>query len=228
MKPDLANYDAVIFDLFHTLVSLEGSYSPGEGVWDYLGISEQEWRGALFSDTDDRLRGRIVDPNDVVRDIVCKLVPDISDDRTKQASRIRAEQFHRALSNVQTHVVEAVGAIRSRGKRLGLISNADRIEISSWAESAIADCFDSAVFSCVVGFIKPERQIYSTACESLGVPAHRCLFVGDGGNDELAGARRAGMDAAITLEFIQDPDSDAMMHRRAQADFEIARISDLL
>ena len=228
IKPDLVKYDAVVFDLFHTLIGLDSIYTPGSNAWDYLGISEKDWREALFSDVEGRLRGRITDPNEVLRDIVCKLLPDVHRDETEHASRIRTGQFEAALANFRPHVLETVAAIRSQGKRLGLVSNADAIEIASWPRSLLAACFDSAVFSCAVGYIKPEREIYLSVLADLGVPAGRCLFVGDGGNDELAGARRAGMDAAITLEFIQEPDSEVIKDRRAQANFEITRISELL
>jgi putative hydrolase of the HAD superfamily len=46
-----------------------------------------------------------------------------------------------------------------------------------------------------VGFSKPDPRIYALASEELGVAASDCLFVGDGANDELAGAERAGMTA---------------------------------
>lgn len=228
IKPDLENYDAVIFDLFHTLIGLDSIYASGSNAWDYLGISENDWRSALFSNVEDRLRGRITDPNEVVRDIVCKLQPDISQEITGHASKIRTGQFEAALTDVQPHVLETVAAIRSEGKLLGLISNADATEIASWPRSQLAASFDSAVFSCAVGYIKPETEIYLSVLADLGVPASRCLFVGDGGNDELAGARQTGMDAAITLEFIREPDSEETKRRRAQANFEISHITELL
>ena len=46
-----------------------------------------------------------------------------------------------------------------------------------------------------VGLSKPDPQIYELACERLDVEAADCLFVGDGANDELPGAERAGMTA---------------------------------
>ena len=202
--------------------------AAGNNVWDFLGVDESDWSRALFSDAGDRLRGRITDPGDVVRDVVCKLIPDITPDRTAQAAGIRLRQFEAALSNVHRHVLDTVAAIRSQGKRTGLVSNADAIEIAGWSGSKLAACFDSAVFSCAVGHVKPEAEIYRVALDELGVPADRCLFVGDGGNDELSGARNVGMDAAITLEFIREPDSAAVDHRRAQANFSIESITDLL
>ena len=46
---------------------------------------------------------------------------------------------------------------------------------------------------------KPDPRIYRIACERLGVEPGECLFVGDGANDELPGAERAGM-TAVQLE----------------------------
>jgi putative hydrolase of the HAD superfamily len=64
-----------------------------------------------------------------------------------------------------------------------------------WEQTPFAGLFDSAVFSCSVGFSKPDPRIYALAAEELGVEPGACLFVGDGANDELPGAERAGMTA---------------------------------
>ena len=54
------------------------------------------------------------------------------------------------------------------------------------------------------------------------------MFVGDGGDNELAGARDVGIDAAITLEFIGDRTSEHVINRRTQATYEIDSVSDLV
>ena len=46
------------------------------------------------------------------------------------------------------------------------------------------------------GIEKPAPAIYALSVEQLGVAPERCLFLGDGGNRELTGARKAGMVAA--------------------------------
>jgi putative hydrolase of the HAD superfamily len=55
------------------------------------------------------------------------------------------------------------------------------------------------VLSCTVGLRKPDPRIYELACERLEVEPADCLFVGDGANDELAGAARVGMRAVCVL-----------------------------
>ena len=42
---------------------------------------------------------------------------------------------------------------------------------------------------------KPDVCIYEEASKRLGIDLGECLFVGDGGSNELAGARAAGMEA---------------------------------
>jgi putative hydrolase of the HAD superfamily len=85
--------------------------------------------------------------------------------------------------------------LRRRGHRLGLISACSQDVPDVWAESAFGECFDATVFSCSVGFSKPDPRIYQLACKELGVEPAECLFVGDGANDELPGAERAGIRA---------------------------------
>ena len=44
---------------------------------------------------------------------------------------------------------------------------------------------------------KPDSCIYLEAANRLGVAALDCVFVGDGGSNELEGARRVGMKAIL-------------------------------
>lgn len=227
MKPDLSKYDAVIFDLFHTLIGLNRATSL-ETAWEHMRIPEHSWRRALFSGAEGRLRGKISDPKAVLRDIVFKLDADFTEEKIERAAELRLRQFKAALSDIHPHIMHAIGELSARGKRLGVVSNADCIEISSWPDTTISRYFDSAVFSCEVGYIKPEKEIYLITLRNLGLPPERCLFVGDGGDNELAGARNVGIDAAITMEFLTDRTSDRVKIRRAQANYEIAGVSDLV
>ncbi|HZB35426.1 MAG TPA: HAD family hydrolase [Gaiellaceae bacterium] len=85
--------------------------------------------------------------------------------------------------------------LRRRGHKLGMISACTEDVPEVWERTPFATLFDSTVFSCSVGFSKPDPRIYARAAEELGVEPGDCLFVGDGANDELPGAERAGMTA---------------------------------
>ena len=47
--------------------------------------------------------------------------------------------------------------------------------------------------------MKPDREIYARTAAALEVEAEECYFVGDGANDELNGAERAGMTPVLFL-----------------------------
>ena len=66
-----------------------------------------------------------------------------------------------------------------------------------WPESEFAGLFDAEVFSSQVGLSKPDPRIYLHCGELLGVEPGEAVFVGDGANDELAGAQRVGMGAML-------------------------------
>jgi putative hydrolase of the HAD superfamily len=74
---------------------------------------------------------------------------------------------------------------------------------------------DAVVLSSELGVAKPAPEVFETIAARLSVPAGRCWYVGDGGSDELAGARRAGM----TPVWLRDPGAaDAFVHGFAPAD----------
>ena len=91
--------------------------------------------------------------------------------------------------------VPTLEELRRRGHRLGMISACSQDVPDIWDETPFGGMFDSAVFSCSVGVSKPDPRIFELCREELGVEAADCLFVGDGANDELPGAERAGMTA---------------------------------
>lgn len=92
-------------------------------------------------------------------------------------------------------IVDALESLRSKGVRLGILSDASAEIAAAWQESSLADLVDTAVFSCVAGAVKPDQRLYDRVRGELGVAAQRTLYVGDGGGDELRGALAAGMAA---------------------------------
>ena len=53
------------------------------------------------------------------------------------------------------------------------------------------------ILLATAGWMKPDARIYEAALSGLGLEASECLFVGDGQNDELAGAERVGMTPVL-------------------------------
>ena len=96
-------------------------------------------------------------------------------------------------------VVPTITEIRRRGLATGLISNCTEEVALVWDESPFSGLFDVAIFSAAVACMKPDPRIYEAALAGLGLDGSDCLFVGDGANDELDGARRVGMTPVLYL-----------------------------
>jgi len=68
---------------------------------------------------------------------------------------------------------------------------------------------------------KPEPAIFRIMCERLGVEAGDCLYVGDGDDHELEGAREAGMHPVL----IRVPDEGDDCFRNTELEWSGPRIS---
>jgi putative hydrolase of the HAD superfamily len=101
----------------------------------------------------------------------------------------------RRFGEPRPEAVPLLTALRSRGLRIGLISDCSAELPLYFDELAIAPLVDVPVFSFVTGHTKPAPENYLTCCEGLAVEPSDCLYVGDGGSNELAGARAVGMRA---------------------------------
>jgi putative hydrolase of the HAD superfamily len=97
-----------------------------------------------------------------------------------------------------------------------------------WSETVFADVFDATVFSCSVGLRKPDPRIYRIACEELDVEPEDAVFVGDGANDELAGAERVGMRAVLIHRVGEDPLWDEVREWRGPRITAIPQVLSLL
>jgi putative hydrolase of the HAD superfamily len=183
-------YRAVIFDLWQTLVpwNLDEANRFYARMADTVGAEPNRFREAWFEGRKSREIGPIADH---LRQIFGELgiereVDDLlamRRDWTKQSLRPRPD------------AVPTLDELRRRGHLLGMISVCAQEVPQVWDETPLGGKFDATVFSCDVGVSKPDPRIYAIACERLGVEPADCLFVGDGANDELPGAERAGMTA---------------------------------
>jgi putative hydrolase of the HAD superfamily len=108
----------------------------------------------------------------------------------------RLDLTRRAL-RPEPGVVETLAELRGRGICVGLISNCTEDVALVWEDTPFAGQLDATVFSATAGLMKPDRRIYELACAQLGVDPTGTLFVGDGANDELRGAERAGMTPVL-------------------------------
>jgi putative hydrolase of the HAD superfamily len=219
---------AIIFDLFHTLTAPEAEWSDLPWTSDLLGISRADWYRALTLNSRQRLVGEMSDPFQIVRSIAQGINPGISQDLIARAAAFRAKRFIRVLSSIPTSTLEVLRELRNHGLRLGLISNCDCSEVSAWNDSPLHGAFDAEVFSCHVGSAKPEPEIYLECLHRLGINAAEAVFVGDGGSNELRGAREVGMRSILFSGVIAHMWPERIAQLAEGADAHITRLDGLL
>lgn len=112
--------------------------------------------------------------------------------------KLRKERFKKSLIDIDVNILEVLLAIKKSGKRIGLISNADIIDVMFWDKSPLHMLFDDVVFSYEVGYLKPQAEIYKIALKRMNVNPQNSIFIGDGGSDEIKGAKELGMKTILT------------------------------
>ena len=135
----------------------------------------------------------------------------------------REQRMKKALKMVSKEILDTLQKLKLKDIKLGLISNADCIDCKYWNQSPLFRCFNDSVFSCNVGLLKPDRQIYELAMQRLNVYPEQCLFVGDGGSNELCGAKTAGMGTVFS-EMLETKNAEQRKSIIKYADYHQQRI----
>lgn len=108
---------------------------------------------------------------------------------------------------VAAHAPALLEALRGRGLKLGLVSNAfdpGWLLHRDLEQMGLAERLDFAVFSSEVGMRKPHPAIFERALDALGLAAAETVFVGDRLYEDIRGAGELGMTTVQALWFRAD------------------------
>ncbi len=134
----------------------------------------------------------------------------------------------RLYTNLQLDpaLIALLTKLRDRGIRLGIVSNGTTREQRDQLEQlGIIGFFDPILISQEVGIRKPEPGIFLIAAERWQLPASEILVVGDRGDWEVLGAQRAGMQSALTTQFVNRLNT---VLSKAEPNFLISHFKELL
>lgn len=92
---------------------------------------------------------------------------------------------------VPDDVADQVAALRATGVAIAVVSNADGTVESLLRQRGLD--FDIVIDSQIVGFAKPQPEIFDIALEKLDVAAADAVHVGDTAWADVLGARAAGV-----------------------------------
>ena len=223
----LSRPKAVLFDLFHTLVSVPAPKAVGETpVSEILGVSGEEWHRRYYDDDVlGRCLGLVRDSVEAMRRVTHSIDPTIDEERIVAAVESRRRRFEIGLVAVEQPTLKALDSLQAAGIRTAIVSDAGADDVESWPRSPLIRRVDATFFSFELGFRKPDPRIYRHALAALGVPADDAIFVGDGGSNEHAGARAVGMGTVLVTRLFALWEPDKIAARRAHADWEFEDVA---
>jgi len=218
---------AVFFDLFFTLIV--PVYEKENSEFDILHLSMHEWEKYAEEDSlyRERALGLVKSEMEIIDKIAASMPFAVSDVQREMVLDARARRIKAALQNVSEAITDVLKVLKSQNIKIGLISNADLIDCKYWKQSKLFPFFDDAVFSCNVGLLKPDKRIYEFAMQRLKVLPNACLFVGDGGSEELYGAKAAGMKTVFT-EALEAKSGGSRNRIMEHADYHIDHFAEIL
>jgi putative hydrolase of the HAD superfamily len=181
---------AVVFDLWNTLAEWP------EAMWAEMRPRVAERLGLTPGEFEERWYGDLAQVREMgpIADALAVFEP--SPEAVADVTELRRTVTVKGLTPV-AGAVETITALRERGLKTGLITVCSEDVALLWPETRFHGLFDAEVFSATCGLRKPDPRIYRLALDQLGAEAGEAMFVGDGDNDELAGAERVGMTAVL-------------------------------
>ncbi len=187
----------MLFDFYGTLApgrSIAAQVAARTAQAEALGVDPDAFDAQLTATVDERFRGAGGDVEGSLRWLARRLGADPTPEQVRRAAEVRLAG-ERSFGEPRPDAVEVLRALRDQGVRIGVVSDCSAELPVYFPALPIAPYVDAAVLSFVTGHRKPEPDNYLACCEALGVEPADGLYVGDGGSDELAGARRVGLRA---------------------------------
>jgi len=197
----LAYPRASIWDIFADLCTQAGVPTAPESCERLVhtlssGVAAQAEQafhaGATYSDSDEEFAGMFVP---LGRMIFAQMgITERHEELT--------EHFFRTFWNqdnwtIFPEVLDALRALRERGLRVGVLSNAPSNLPSLLERLGIAPHLDFMVVSALEGVKKPDRRIFEVTQARAGVAPQETLHVGDMYLEDIVGGRAAGLNTLL-------------------------------
>jgi putative hydrolase of the HAD superfamily len=193
----------VIFDMFETLIT--HYHSPlyfGTQMAEDAGIPEYKFQ-ALWRPTEhERTIGKLT--LEETLEIILKENHCYSELLLKKIVEKRIAAKEECFRHLHSEIIPMLSALKNKGFLVGLISNCFSEEADVIRKSELFPYFDAVYLSYEQGIQKPEEEIFQRCMDGFSVKAEECIYVGDGGSDELETARKLGMEAVQAAWYLQE------------------------
>jgi len=101
---------------------------------------------------------------------------------------------------VHEHMKALVLGLKRNGYKVGLLSNNTLEAITNFRNQGFYDLFDTVVVSAMVGYIKPDPEIFKLFINNLDVKAEELTFIDDSMNS-LKSAKEVGFHPIHYISF---------------------------
>lgn len=116
----------------------------------------------------------------------------LSDVSAERITALYVESYSKI--NAPVRGAKSVIANLAKGFQLGVVSNGFRdVQYQKLKALGIKDLFHCIVLSSEVGIWKPDPRLFWKAACLLAKQSEECMYVGDSYNDDILGAKKAGM-----------------------------------
>ncbi len=181
----MANIQAVVFDLYGTLMYLAHETRPYARLFADIGLqTPQEWRRAR--------RIALTNDFDNLAELVKKMRPDANLDLEQYEREIEKECESASL---YPETIKVLDRLREQEIRLGLISNVASPYKKPFFDAGLGEYFDEVLFSCEVGLKKPNPEIYQKIVEGFRTDPEQILMTGDNVHADVIGPRSIRMNS---------------------------------
>lgn len=206
-------YDCCIFDLYGTLVDIHTD-EDAPGLWEKLalfyGFYGARYTAGELREAYGRLTRELTAGREGLRRDAHEACPEIRIEEVfrrlftdkgcpaHEALAVHAGQFFRVLSieyvRLYEGVTETLAALRAAGKRVYLLSNAQRIFTAFEMELLrIAGYFDDIFISSDWDVKKPDPRFFRLLLDRHRIDPARAVMIGNDGACDIAGARQVGL-----------------------------------
>ncbi len=200
---------AVVFDLFGTLV--KGANQINHTAYldttiSILAVDPVRFKEIWSSEEmiEMRATGKLSSARDILETACRRCTHTPLESSLQSALTLRLQAFKTWLEP-RPDAAEVAGELKHRGFKLALMSDCTADVPVLWPDLPFAEYFDSVLFSCSLGFRKPDPRFYALTCRNLEVQPGECIYVGDGASHELTGAVKAGM-RTVLIQATSDHD----------------------
>jgi putative hydrolase of the HAD superfamily len=189
-----SGYAGCLFDLYDTLVYFdEGDYKAKvEHCSEIVGVNPAVYSAAWKSFVVQSNLGQLRDTAARATAVLAKLGVPAEAELVKRLVEVE-HSFLRTSSRLFGDSVPTLAALRAASVQTGIVTNASASVSEVLTQHGLTELVNHVVISSAVGFRKPDHQIYKAAIARLGLEPERIVFVGDGNDRELDGAKGVGL-----------------------------------